>query len=189
MAVFSEGIFPPSEFWDFATRLYARGDVEAVCLRLQDRHQANVNVLLFCCWVASSGRGSFRDGELEAALAVTAEWHGNVSMALRTLRRYLRGEVGAAPRRLADDLGRVVAESEIYAEHVEQLMLQDSLQRPGTGTFDPGEQVRAASLNLFAYLQHLKVTLDDQDRAGLAELLGQGFPEAADWLVEQLSKS
>ncbi len=186
MAVFSQGIFPPSGFWDFSTRLYAQAEVEEVCLRLQGRHGINVNVILYCCWVASSGRGEFRDGELEAALAASASWHDNASHPLRTLRAYLRGDLGAAQRRLADELSRVIAECEVYAEHIEQIILEDSLERLGTGTFDPAEQVRAATENLSAYFGLVDVNPDAEDRAAAATLLKHSFPDAADWLIKQL---
>lgn len=186
MAVFSQGIFPPSGFWDYSTRLYAQTEVEEICLRLQVRYGVNVNVLLYCCWVASSGRGAFRGGELQSALAASTSWHDNASHPLRTLRGYLRGDLGTAPRRLVDDLRRVIAECEIYAEHIEQIILQDSLERLGTGTFDPAEQVRAATENLSAYFALVGVDLDAEDRAETATLLKHGFPDAADWLIKQL---
>jgi len=187
MAVFTAGSFPPDAFWDYSTRLYAKPVVTTVCLDLQDRCGLDVNVLLFCCWVAASGRGGFRDGELAAALSAVSEWHGQVATPVRALRRYLRGNTGQTPRRLADDLGRVVAECEIYAEHVEQLILSGSLGRPGTGTFDPAEQARAAAGNLAAYFEAATADAEPEDRKAIAELLKAAFPDAADWLIRELS--
>ncbi len=186
MAVFTAGSFPPDAFWDYSTRLYAKRVVSEICLDFQDRHGLDVNVLLFCCWVAASGRGRFRDGELAAALQGATEWHGKVAAPVRALRRYLRGNTGRAPRRLADDLGRVVAECEIYAEHVGQLILSDSLGRPGTGTFDPAEQARAAAGNLAAYFEETTVEAGPDDRIAIAKLLKAAFPDAADWLIQEL---
>ena len=187
MAVFSARTFPPNGLWDFATRLYAKDRVEQVCLELQDRRGADVNVLLFCCWVAASGRGAFRAGELEAALAATQTWREDVTQPLRRLRRHLKGDVGAAPRRLSDDLRRVIAECELHAEHVEQLMLHDSLERAGTGTMDPAEQARAATQNLAAYFSQLEIDPDPSDRVAIAEILGCAFPTVAGWLITELS--
>ena len=187
MAVFSPTTFPPNELWDFATRLYNNEMVERLCLALQDRHGANVNVLLFCCWVAASGRGTFRAGELTSALETTRTWRDRISRQLRQLRQTLRGGVGAAPRRLSDDLGRVVAECELFAEHVEQLMLYDCLQRAGTGTMDPAEQARASAQNLAEYFDELGIEADDDDRAAIRELLRRAFPSVALWLIDELS--
>ncbi len=187
MAVFSDRTFPPNELWDFATRLYAKDRVEQVCLELQDRRGADVNVLLFCCWTAASGRGAFHAGELEAALAATRTWREDVTRPLRRLRRHLKGEVGTAPRRLSDDLRRVIAECELHAEHVQQLMLCDSLRRAGTGTMDPAEQARAATQNLAAYFNQLQIDPDPADRAAIAEILRCAFPTVAGWLIAELS--
>lgn len=187
MAVFSPTTFPPNELWDFATRLYNNEAVERVCLALQDRHGANVNVLLFCCWVAASGRGVFQPGELAVALETTHTWREDVSRQLRRLRRTLRGGVGAASRRLNDDLGRVVAECELFAEHVELLMLHDSLGRAGTGTMDPAEQARASAQNFAEYFAELDIAPDADDRAAIGEILRRAFPSVALWLIDELS--
>jgi hypothetical protein len=120
-------------------------------------------------------------------LASTRTWRDDVSHQLRRLRRTLRGGVGAAPRRLNDDLGRVVAECELYAEHVELLMLYDSLGRAGTGTMDPAEQARAASSNFAEYFAELEVEPDDDDRAAIGEILRRAFPSVALWLIDELS--
>lgn len=177
MSVISQSTFPPNEFWDFSIRLYGKAEVAEACLALQDRHGVNVNVLLLCCWLAASGRGAFADGELPRALEAVRDWRDNVVLSLRTARRYLKGPVGAAERHLADNIRRVVAETEIHAEHVEQLMLAAAVQRPGTGAFDVAEQAAAAVGNLQAYLAHARVKPSRDDRAALRTVVAGAFPD------------
>lgn len=39
--------------WDFSVQVYSSPEVEKVSLALQDSHNANVNILLWCCWLES----------------------------------------------------------------------------------------------------------------------------------------
>jgi uncharacterized protein (TIGR02444 family) len=177
MAVFSSGVFPPNEFWDFATRLYAREGASDACLNLQERHGVDVNVMLFCCWVASSGRGVFRDGELDAALGAVSAWRGRVVEVLRVLRHDLKDGMPPAPKPLSDDLRRVVVECELHAEHIEVLMLHQSMDRPGTGTFDRRQQLEDSAVNLLTYLGAHGVAADAHDMRDLGDILSAAFSE------------
>jgi uncharacterized protein (TIGR02444 family) len=155
MAVFSAGVFPPNELWDYTTRVYARGRAKDACLTLQERVGLDVNVVLYCCWVASSGRGAFRKDELEGALDAVAE----------------------SPRPLSDDLRRVVVECELHSEHVEILILHRSMARPGTGTFDRYQQIEDSIANLLRYLTVMEVEPEDAGFEELVEVLAAAFPE------------
>ncbi|WP_416898557.1 MAG: TIGR02444 family protein [Minwuia sp.] len=184
MAVFSAGVFPPNDLWDFATRLYARGRAKDACLSLQDRNGLDVNVVLFCCWVASSGRGTFRSGELEAALEAVNRWRGHVIQVLRDLRHELKDGVPPAPKPLSDDLRRVVVECELHAEHVEVLMLHKSMARSGTGTFDPVQQLEDNVANLLRYLTLVGVKPEADVLADLSAVLAAGFPDESMQRIE-----
>lgn len=177
MAVFSAGVFPPNELWDYVTRVYARGRAKEACLTLQDRVGLDVNVVLYCCWVASSGRGAFRQGELEGALEAVAEWRVHVVETLRELRRRLKGGIGPAPRPLSDDLRRVVVECELHSEHVEILILHRTMDRPGTGTFDRYQQIEDSIANLLRYLTVMDVDPEVVGFGELLEVLTAAFPE------------
>ncbi|MDF1736949.1 MAG: TIGR02444 family protein [Minwuia sp.] len=187
MAVFSSGVFPPNDLWDYATRVYARGQARDACLALQDRHGLDVNVMLFCCWVASSGRGVFRDRELDLALQAVESWRDNVIRSLHDLKRHLKGDVRPAPKTLSDDLRRVVVESELHAEHIEVLMLHAAMTRVGTGTFDRLQQIEDSLANLFDYLARVGVNTDDSDLAALIEILIAAFPDELPGRIESLA--
>ena len=40
-----------NSLWDFSTRVYADQQIEQYCIELQDQRQANVNIMLWCCWL------------------------------------------------------------------------------------------------------------------------------------------
>jgi len=187
MAVFSASIYPPNDLWDYAARVYARGRASAACLALQDRHGLDVNVLLYCCWVASSGRGVFRDGELEHALTAIGPWRMDVIDVLHDLKVRLKGDVAPAPKALADELRRVVVESELHAEHAEVLMLHAAMTRPGTGTFDRHRQIEDSIVNLFRYLSLLRIDAGDSDLAALVDILCGAFPDEQSTRIETMT--
>ena len=41
--------------WDFASSCYALPEVETLSLTLQNQFNANVNIILWCCWLKSEG--------------------------------------------------------------------------------------------------------------------------------------
>ena len=187
MAVFSASIYPPNDLWDYATRVYARGRAGEACLSLQDTRGVDVNVLLFCCWVASSGRGVFREGELEHALTAIGPWRNGVIDVLHDLKVRLKSDVSPAPKTLADDLRRVIVESELHAEHAEVLMLHAAMTRPGTGTFDRNRQIEDSIVNLFRYLALLRISPGDDDIRSLIDILCGACPEEQPSRIESLT--
>lgn len=41
----------PNSLWDFACNVYASPDIERQARQLQDDYQANINIMLWCCWL------------------------------------------------------------------------------------------------------------------------------------------
>ena len=72
--------------WDWALQAYARQDVAAACLNLQDAHGQNVPYLLWAAW--SAGEGRIADGK--AAAQLMRQWDSEVGAPLRGVRRALK---------------------------------------------------------------------------------------------------
>ncbi|MCC3305610.1 TIGR02444 family protein [Sneathiella sp. HT1-7] len=178
MAIFSSAVFPPSQLWDYAVKLYNDAEVSAACLRLQDRRALDVNMLLFCVWTAASGRGRLSPEELEAGIEAGMRWQAEVVAPLRHVRRYLKGSVVPADGRLASELRRGVSDSALFAEHMEIQFLNEILKRPATGSFGAEERGEAAADNLAAYLNHVTEIIDTDDLSDLLLIWQQAFPEA-----------
>ena len=77
--------FPDHPFWDFSFDVYMSEGVGAACLELQDAHELDVNILLFCIWVGASGRGSLTTDQMSTVTGAVADWHHEVVRALRTV--------------------------------------------------------------------------------------------------------
>ncbi len=179
--------FPPSPLWNYSVALYGTGAVAEACLRLQERHQLDVNLVLYCFWAASTGAGALDGEEMAGLCRAAADWHERVVRHLRALRQRLKEPIGAAPPDLAEALRRQVAACEIDAEHVEQLLLAAAVERPA-GKRDNVERLALDAVrNLARYYARLEIHPDDRDRAEAAILLGAAFPELAPARLELLA--
>ncbi|MDH5738282.1 MAG: TIGR02444 family protein, partial [Gammaproteobacteria bacterium] len=118
----------PSEFWDFSLEVYERPEVSRVCLELQDSYGADINMLLFACWIGQSGRGEISVSAWRAMNLRLNKWRDKVIKPLRKLRHILKHEQ-LAPKGMKDQ----IFQCELEAEHVEQLVLEKewgSTRRP-----------------------------------------------------------
>lgn len=109
-----------NDLWTFALEFYGRPGVEDACLALQDEEGLNVNLLLWCCFLAKHGHAL--TAETAGAAADRIEpWHGHVTVPLRAVRRAIKeaGEPGA------DAVHERLKEAELTAEKVELALLQD----------------------------------------------------------------
>jgi uncharacterized protein (TIGR02444 family) len=184
--------WPANPFWDYAVELYRQKGVEAACLELQQRHGLDVNVVLFCCWLASRGIAA-DEAVLRRMVERAGAWQEEFVRPLRTLRSRLKvtlveHQPGSIPARwpeLIAALRRRVLALEIDGERLEQLLLAE-LAADLAGTATPG--VALASMNLQRYWHFAAA-----DRAPLARLLQAAFPEAPmseavaslDWLEQR----
>ena len=126
-------------FWEYSLALYQRPGVANFCLTLQDDisgsadvheeakplsntnanddegrpENANVNILLFCCWVGSQGV-ALSDTDIETMKAAIAPWHKAEVLPLRAARR--------APD-ITTQQKQALLELELKAEQTEQELL------------------------------------------------------------------
>ena len=77
----------PSGFWNFAVAGYGRDGVSSACLALQESTGADVNVVLFCVWLASGGQSL--SPILGEVLAISRRWQAVIAP-LRQARRELK---------------------------------------------------------------------------------------------------
>jgi uncharacterized protein (TIGR02444 family) len=169
--------FPAHPFWDFALKVYGSPGVGEACLDVQERLGMDVNVLLFCCWVGESGRGSLTSEALAHACEAVAEWHEAVVRKLRSVRRALKTGVGSVPKEFADGLRRQIQAREIDAEHVEQLMLVASIGAIAAAESRPAAaRAEDAVENVARYVARLDKSPTGADARALATILAATFP-------------
>lgn len=111
-----------SSLWEFSLALYARPDVAAACLRLQDEHLLNVNLLLWCVWLEGLGL------KLELAQLHTAQrhirgWDQHYVVPLRHLRQRMKAEFGTGNQAI-EQVRSYIKQAELAAEQQLQLKLE-----------------------------------------------------------------
>lgn len=116
----------PLSLKPFALAVYGREGVPAACLALQDGLGVDVNVLLFAAFVGAVRGEVLTEADVAAADARVGGWHGDVVVALRTVRRRLKDYAAPASGvAAAADLRRKLKGLEIEAELIELVELNE----------------------------------------------------------------
>lgn len=145
-------------FWDYSLVHYGRPEVARVCLELQEDVGANVNLVLFCCWLGSFGQ-VLTVGDLDEAEAVIRDWNEQVVEPLRGVRRFVQSEFAG----FADQEWPLeVKQLELKAERVVQNKLFSWWRLRGGTLTDSTESTESHSKqqwqNLNLYLNRINIT-------------------------------
>ena len=140
----------PSPFWTFSLSVYGRPGVSAACLRLQDEHGADVNLVLCTLWLATRGR-AVEAADIAALGDLVAPWCADVVMPLRRVRRVLKSPPDGfgtdATARLRERLKAVELESERLEQ--EALAVATTATPPGRAA-PAGADLLGANLAAYA---------------------------------------
>jgi uncharacterized protein (TIGR02444 family) len=168
---------PDHPFWEFSLRTYGRSGVGTACLGLQDQVGADVNMLLFCCWVAVAGAVRLGDDSIRQALAASESWRTEVVHPLRALRRRLKEGFDGVADEQSQALRRAIQAVEIDAEHVEQLLLAASIPVKLQVVSREADRAAEAADNLIRYLTALGADMGNTQYEQLVVILAACFPE------------
>jgi len=159
----------PGAFWEFSLAYYSRERVSAACLSLQNRRGADVNILLFCCWLATLGLRVEQAG-LHAVIAAVEAWRRDVLEPLRSARRAVADhfpEIGKTDRQ---SIKHGMLSVELECERV----AQEKIALSATGVVpveDGSTPLQLASAALEIYLDLVVGAPDEQDAEDLKALL------------------
>ena len=171
--------------WDFVNWAYAEPGVEKACLALQNRLGVDINMVLFCAWLAYRGTGTSHLGTfLGAALKVSREWQRNLVAPLRGCREALRDAVEASSlaghdRAAAMELRERIKQCELDMEQLQTLTLY-SIASEGVDEGSertPDEQKDDALNNLTVYFAATGVKLDPLGQTHVMRILAAVFDE------------
>lgn len=178
--------FPDHPFWNFSLSVYMKEGVGASCIALQERHQLDVNVLLFCCWLGASGRGAASAQDIDRILVAVGPWHRGIVRPLRAVRTRMKGGVAPAPLAISEPIRRRLNKIEVDCEHLEQIMLTETIER----VEQPDRPERERSADAFAgcenYLAAIGAERDESDRRHLAAILKASFGAALAATIEAM---
>jgi uncharacterized protein (TIGR02444 family) len=152
-------------FWAFSLRFYQLPGVAESCIELQDRHGADVNLVLFALWAAASGHRLDAEA-LAAADHAAVQWRETVTQPLRAARRALK----ATPDRF-DESEVTALRGQVMVAELESERLQQGAMARDLTLDAHGASVEAAQQNLSLY----EALLGKQFESGPIERLLQAF--------------
>lgn len=169
--------FPDHPFWDFSLAVYGGEGIPEACLELQEAHGVDVNVILFCCWLGETGRGLLAPAETAAMCAAVGEWHAVAVRGVRAVRQKLKGGMAPAPVALSEPLRRRLATIEVELEHIEQLILAESVDRAADEARPRAARLSEAVGNVRGYFDSIGAAATAADSKSFAVILRSVFPD------------
>jgi uncharacterized protein (TIGR02444 family) len=133
-------------FWRFSLAFYGRPAVSEACIALQDRHDRDVTLVLYACWVGLSGRGRLGAAELARAEAASASWRDGVIEKLRQARRAIKDANRDGALTALYEAAKAV---ELEGERVAQRRLEALAPAPAALSAESRVADAAASLALY----------------------------------------
>ncbi len=165
-------------FWDFSVRSYRTDGVPAACLELQNKSGADVNALLFCCWLGAT-RGEIQTDTYNTVMTFSNNWADHVVRPLRSVRSWMKTSGCSDPllpeetcMALRERIKRVEFESEQLQENVMQSMVESI----PLASLSNSEQIRAAVFNLQHYCLAENIPWDHTTQTRLSLILQAAFP-------------
>jgi uncharacterized protein (TIGR02444 family) len=156
-------------FWEFSLAFYGQEPVARACLSLQDRRQADVNILLLCCWLATQGLRIDEAG-LTVAIGAAEAWRRAIVEPLRGARRAL----GDGFPEIAKSDRQAIKHGILSVELDSERIAQDKMVAAIAGHIAAEEAAPSRGLAhgaLEAYLGRVIGEPDEQDAEDLAALL------------------
>ena len=138
-------------FWDYSLAHYAQPAVAQCCLDYQDQNNANINLLLFCCWLGSCGI-QLESEELEQARLQISPWDCQVVQPLREVRRFIATSSLLKNASFSSELIDSLLQVELMTEQVVQNDLFDWYSRK---EFERNNKSGLQAKNLNAYFSLL----------------------------------
>ena len=166
-------------FWDFSVRTYRTSGVSEACLSLQNDQGADVNMLLYCCWVGAAV-GPFDDDLFSRASEYSARWAENVVIPLREARSWMKHTGCTAEPTPTEDcmqLREQVKSVEFAAEKMQQQVLESMVSVDRTRDERPKQIVEDVAANLMLYLEGLDIQPAIEVRNKLSVIVCAAFPD------------
>lgn len=182
--------FAVENFWDFSVRTYRTPGVPDACLSMQNDYGADVNMLLYCCWVGAVV-GEFDDDLFERSSEYSRQWAGNVVQPLRQARTWMK-HIGCSTAPTPTDdcmqLREEVKIVEFAAEKMQQEVLESMTAVDQCSNRSIGQVIADVAANLKIYLEwmHIEPAIDVQKK--LTDIGCAAFPTADENIIADALK-
>jgi len=166
------------DFWQYSLSVYAKPLVQPALLYLQDEHQADINILLLCCYSAAGGHPALNVDFLLQAQTLTEPWRTTITEPLRALRRCLKQETSLMALEEAAEIRAQILEIEVRSERMSLRQLHSLLETTPTDATEP--PIERAAWSLRTYLNQIGCRWQASVRNALETLLNACFEDDKD---------
>lgn len=149
--------FPESLFWNYSCQLFAQPAVADACLHMQNDIDADVNLLLFCCW-AGDHHYPLNETDIGHLIKASEPWQTAIIRPLRDARKLMKNQIIAMPASLHTQTINNLSEMELNAEHMAQLDLEKTILFPDQAAHTETSAIDISARNLMLYVQKLEKT-------------------------------
>lgn len=177
---------PSHEFWRYSLKVYGNTNVRDLCLSLQNRFGININLILFCCWFSTTGRGPIAEKYMRQLLNELKPWHQGITEGLRELRHRLSN---FHQQTWAETLRKEILADELTAEQIEQLLIITALPGVIIKHRSQSQKINDCICNFHTYITSMELDLDQDGYDLLQRLLLEVFPSSSHRELEQISIS
>ena len=165
-----------NSLWQFSLAVYGNKAVERACLRLQDGGGANINLVLFCCWLGCEGYGRLTAAEMQDVLATASHWHKRAIGPLRALRRDLKGDPAPVSADRCEATRQKVLAAELEAERALQALLFESVQHRVRQDKSTQHRTDDSFANINGYFQAAGIAEDEGIQQDVLCIVGAAIP-------------
>jgi uncharacterized protein (TIGR02444 family) len=160
-------------FKRFALELHRRAGVAAACLDLQNRHDLDVNVVLFAAFIGAVRRQTLTIADLDLTHRRVDAWHHGIVRPLRAVRQRLKTGPVPAPNEASEGLRRKLAQLEIEAEVIELDQLGALIPQLHCPPSAGGAAECATAAIETVIRTHSDIALNDEDREAIETIAAE----------------
>lgn len=168
--------FEEHPLWDFSLQVYGQKGVSSACIGLQDRHTLDVNIVLLCLWLGSSGRPVIDQTFLERILEVSTRWNKEIVCKIRSARVTLKEKFSTIPLERCETLRQGLLALEIDCEHSQLLAFASIVHTEENADLDDPLKLAICLANLSLYFNHLEIKAGGDDFADVELIVSATFP-------------
>lgn len=139
--------------WPYVLKLYGIPEFGPAGIALQDSVGADVDILLFLCFLADRGRQAGRDDVARIDASIKG-WRETVVKPVRALRRQLKDGIAPVPLAVSDAIRNIVKNIELDSERIQLETLEREF---AVDAMKPSslDRVALARQNVIAYGDYL----------------------------------
>ena len=175
-------------FWDFSVRTYRTDGVPDACLSLQNDYGADVNMLLYCCWIGAY-IGQYDRDLFARASAFSTLWAEHVVVPLRSARTWMKQsgcDTEPVPTDACMQLREEIKSVEFAAEKMQQQVLESLVSIDQSRYDAPDQMLKDVVANLMLYSEHTGIEVCEDVRRKFSDVMQAAFP---DWRKQMILRA